>query len=149
MAVNGFKEQPGSMKISWIITVSQGQAGPERGPSLLSFTLSSSSSRDLPLFPNLSVLLLQRLSTTSVPNTRRGLEKAEKNRLRFMQLCVGLEKDEEIPSLRFSSSSLSPALRLCWRQPLKCSRCSLHHSYDPRPRYRGSAPPPPLIHHPL
>lgn len=59
------------MKILWIITVNRGQAGPERRPSLLSFTLSSSSSRDLPLFLNLSALLRRRLNTT----TRRELER--------------------------------------------------------------------------
>lgn len=145
MAVNSFKEQPGLMKISWIITVNQGQAGPERRPSLLSFTFSSSSSRDLPFpFP-----IPQPVSPASAEAKHNNAKRVVGGGLRFMRIRVGLEKDEEIPSLRFSSSSLPPALRLCWRRPLKRSRCSLHHSYDPRPRYRGSAPPPPLIHHPL
>lgn len=74
MAVNSFKEQPGLMKISWIITVNQGQAGPERRPSLLSFTLSSSSSRDLPLFLNLSALLPRRLNTTTRRELWGGIE---------------------------------------------------------------------------
>lgn len=90
------------------------------------------SCNNLYLFSDLSAVLRQRQNITTSNLDQQSTTRPNcENWLRFMRLWIGLA-NMEIPSLRFH---VPPSVRpLRWHRPLKSSRCSLYHSYDPHLR---------------